>query len=228
MKKQQFTASLLIAVLCVASLGFAQGKSQGKGKGDRSKANTGKQQERGQGKKPASSGKELAEEKRASAQQAGKRADKSLRETGNRDAQVQAVPGKGKNKQQQKNAFAKQIQHEQAKHLERQARLTRILELATAKNDTKTIDRVKTLIDKEKARYTTRTQRLQALSHPESPEDLTQRTGKQSDKKPGQAKDKVRDKVGQSSEGDEDEREHEQDEDHDTTSDHSDKNQTDE
>jgi len=57
--------------------------------------------------------------------------------------------GKGQQHQQQLLALQKQQQHEAAKHLERQARLTRIRELAVKKGDKEMIARVDKLIAKE-------------------------------------------------------------------------------
>jgi hypothetical protein len=50
--------------------------------------------------------------------------------------------GKGKGQEKQAQAFQKQLQHEQAKHMERQARLARIRELAVKKGDAEMIARV--------------------------------------------------------------------------------------
>jgi len=60
-----------------------------------------------------------------------------------------AEKGKGQQHQQQLLALQKQKQHETAKHLERQARLNRILELAKQKGDKEMIARVDKLIAKE-------------------------------------------------------------------------------
>lgn len=72
-----------------------------------------------------------------------------------------AAAGKGKGKPEsvgqgkgrQADALAKQLGHEQQKHLQRQARLERMLELAKQKGDAKTIERVESLMAKEQSRY---------------------------------------------------------------------------
>jgi len=69
--------------------------------------------------------------------------------------------GKGKDKLQQAQAFDKQLRHEQAKHMERQARLTRIRELAVQKGDTETVARVDKLIAKEQQVFGRKQLRLQ-------------------------------------------------------------------
>lgn len=70
--------------------------------------------------------------------------------------------GKGKDQAQQLRALDKQIQHETAKHMEREARLARIRELAVKKNDTKTVEQVDQLIAKEKQRYEAKLLKMQA------------------------------------------------------------------
>jgi len=69
---------------------------------------------------------------------------------------------KGKAQEQQMRAFDKQVQHEAAKHMERQARLTRLRELAVQKGDTKKVAQVDELIAKEKQLYETKLQKMQA------------------------------------------------------------------
>ena len=68
-------------------------------------------------------------------------------------------PGKGKKHEQQLESREKKIEHEQAKHLERKARLEKIRELALKENDTKTVERVDSLINKEQQRYEGKIQR---------------------------------------------------------------------
>jgi len=69
--------------------------------------------------------------------------------------------GKGKGAEKQLQAFEKQLRHEQAKHMERAARLTRIRELAVQKGDAETIARVDKLIQKEQQVYDRKLQHLQ-------------------------------------------------------------------
>ncbi len=80
-----------------------------------------------------------------------------------------AEKGKGKGGQQQLQAFQKQLQHERAKHMERQARLARIRELAVQKGDTEMIARVDRLIAKEQEVYGRKLQQLQAQQRANQP-----------------------------------------------------------
>jgi len=74
---------------------------------------------------------------------------------------VEKDVGKGKGHQQQLKALETQLVHEEAKHRRRVARLHRIRELAIGENDTKTIERVEKLIEKEQQRYVRKQQRMQ-------------------------------------------------------------------
>lgn len=58
------------------------------------------------------------------------------------------VTAKGKEHQQQINALNKQMVHDEGKHLKNIARLKRIRELAAAKGDTETVERVDKLLAK--------------------------------------------------------------------------------
>jgi hypothetical protein len=69
--------------------------------------------------------------------------------------------GKGKGQEQQEKAFQKQLQRTQAKHLERQARLNRIRELALKKGDQETVARVDKLLAKEAEVHGRKQARLQ-------------------------------------------------------------------
>jgi hypothetical protein len=69
--------------------------------------------------------------------------------------------GSGKRHVQQLEAVSKQIVHENAKHRERLAKLNRIRELAEQSGDTKTVERVDNLIEKQKQRYDVKSQRMQ-------------------------------------------------------------------
>jgi hypothetical protein len=76
---------------------------------------------------------------------------------------------KGKDHEQQAQAFQKQQQHELAKHMERQARLNRIREIAVQKGDTEMIARVDKLIVKEQGVYGRKLQRLQGQARAAQP-----------------------------------------------------------
>lgn len=69
--------------------------------------------------------------------------------------------GKGKDHQQQLRAFEQQRQRNEAKHMERQARLARIRELAVQKGDADMIARVDKLIAKEQQVHQRKVNRLQ-------------------------------------------------------------------
>lgn len=228
MKKQTCTIGLVIAVLCVASVGYGQGKGKGQ---DRSKGNRQKAgQYTGQGRKADESGKALAEEKRSSARDAGKRAEKPAKPEHGRADREHDKSGKGKGKSQQQAAVSKQIQHEKAKHLQRKARLQRILELATEKNAPKIIERVRSLMDKEEARYTKTSQRLQARLQKAGLEQTeTQVRGKiQGTADGNKQKGKSKDKPERSSEHDDEDEPHEEDNDEDAGPEHDDSSDDDE
>jgi hypothetical protein len=80
---------------------------------------------------------------------------------GGRAATDASDKGKGKGQEQRGQALQKQVQNDQAKHLERQARLARIRELAVKKGDTEMIARVDKLIAKEQDVYGRKRARLQ-------------------------------------------------------------------
>ena len=67
----------------------------------------------------------------------------------------------GKEHAKQAQAFQKQIRHEDAKHMERHARLVRIRELAAQKGDAEMVARVEKLIEKEQQVYSRKVQRMQ-------------------------------------------------------------------
>jgi len=85
--------------------------------------------------------------------------------------------GKGKGQEKQSEALQKQLQHEQAKHLERQARLNRIRELAVKKGDAEMVARVDKLIAQEKQVYDRK------LGHTQGQPRATQTPGAPSDGK---------------------------------------------
>jgi hypothetical protein len=62
--------------------------------------------------------------------------------------------------QQQLTAIEQQMSHEQAKHMDRLARLKRIRELAQQQGDTETLARVDKLLGQEQQRYDAKTRRM--------------------------------------------------------------------
>ena len=153
MKVSAIWACVLAVLLWTGAQALAQGQGQGKGKGQ-GKAETpsvevakpqsaegnsfGKAAE-----KAGKQGKQAAEDLAAK----GKDAAKDLK--GKAADAVEKGKGKGKEHQGQVQAFEKQMRQTQAKHMERQARLARIRELAVQKNDQEMIARVDKLIAKE-------------------------------------------------------------------------------
>ncbi|MFH1615691.1 MAG: hypothetical protein ABIG61_11495 [Planctomycetota bacterium] len=76
-------------------------------------------------------------------------------------AEKTTAKAKGKKHQQQLDAVKNKIAREQAKHLKRKTRLERIRELALAQEDTKTVERVDKLIEKEQNRYDRKQSQMQ-------------------------------------------------------------------
>jgi len=96
--------------------------------------------------------KEEAQAKAAEAKDKGK---------GQEAAGKPEVKGQGQGKTQQSKAIAKQMAHEEAKHRDRVARLSRIRELAHKTGDADKIALVDKLAAKEQQRYEAMRQRLQ-------------------------------------------------------------------
>jgi hypothetical protein len=168
-----------IISLCVAGVllwAGAVASAQGKGEAARreeraSKADQSRDTPTARADEPSSQDKPAKPEKAQKTGQASKRADRggSARGQKGRGAQGRKAgqpsgaseKGKGKGGQQQVQAFEKQLQHEQAKHMERQARLARIRELAVQKGDAEMIARVDKLIAKEQQVFGRKLQQLQ-------------------------------------------------------------------
>jgi hypothetical protein len=68
--------------------------------------------------------------------------------------------GKGKEHQQQIRAFERQMLHEKAKYLKRQAQFKRIRELAMKKGNTTVLERLRVLEGKEQGRYVRKHERI--------------------------------------------------------------------
>jgi hypothetical protein len=90
------------------------------------------------------------------------------KQTGPQDKKAGKTPeaagksqSKGKGQDQKAQAFQKQLQHEQGKHMERVARLNRIREIAVQKNDAEMIARVDKLMAKEQEVYGRKLQKMQ-------------------------------------------------------------------
>jgi len=170
--KNTIAALCVLGVLCWAAGAWAQG--QGKGRQQRptrtenpaQAGNTAQEakakQAQAEAAEKAAQAKQQAEQKRAG-QQAEAAKNKATK--GADDAQKEAVEkagqAKGKDHQQQMRAFEAQLQRHRAKHMERQARLARIRELAVQKGDAEMIARVDKLISKEQQVHERKGVRLQ-------------------------------------------------------------------
>lgn len=163
MKKALLIFLIIIAVFWTYGVSSAKGKDAGDQESKRSER--------------------LREEGRAKGKAAEKdsnnidksKIDKGASRGGNRGEAADEVVGKGKEKgkakenvtakgkehQQQMKALEKQWTHEEAKHRRRVARLNRIRELAAEEGDTKTLERVDQLLQKEQQRYIRMRERMQ-------------------------------------------------------------------
>jgi hypothetical protein len=172
MRKSVLGMSLLAVVLWAATGVSAQGQGKGQGGGNKERVKehpANKAQENapataetadkntGKGK----TAKQADEQKQGGPQ--GKKGGKATTDAGEQGK------GKGKGQAQQAQALQKQLQHEQAKHMERQARLARIRELAVKKGDTEMIARVDKLIAKEQEVYTRKGGKMQGQPRATSP-----------------------------------------------------------
>ena len=77
--------------------------------------------------------------------------------------EVDEQKAKGKGHQKQLAAVESKLQREQAKHLNRTARLNRLRELAEEKGDPKILERVDKLIAKEQQRYERKIQKTEKI-----------------------------------------------------------------
>lgn len=164
---KSFVACMLAVLLWTGAHALAGSKGQGKGQSKDAptevKDRTAEVQEKtqdlaknaeknmGKARKEA---KDIAEEAKGGKGGKGKDAEKLS------DA-VEKGKGKGKGAEKQLGAFQKQLQREQAKHMERAARLNRIRELAVQKGDAETVARVDKLIQKEQQVYDRKLKHLQ-------------------------------------------------------------------
>jgi len=176
MRTSIISLCVVATLLWAGATASAEGKGQGKGGAARTKERDPKL-DRAQDASaatadtPSSQDKRVKPEKADKAGKAAKQADQGGPARGKKGGGSQgkkAGPssetlekGKGKGGQQQLQVFQKQLQHEQAKHMERQARLARIRELAVQKGNAETIARVDKLIAKEQEVYGRKLQQMQ-------------------------------------------------------------------
>jgi hypothetical protein len=158
----------LAVVLWTGAGALAQGQGKGQGGGDKGR---GKQQEAKaeNAKGNPQAGQEA--QKNVGKGKAGKQGDENAVTPGGpkqggqgkKVGQAAETPekGKGKGHEQQSQALQKQLQREQAKHMERVARLSRIRELAVKKGDNDTVARVDKLIAKEQDVYSRKLQQVE-------------------------------------------------------------------
>jgi hypothetical protein len=159
MRRSVLGMSMLAVVLWAAAGALAQGQEKRQGGKERVRERPARQAQdqnadKGQAAQPAGKGGKAAVQKQGGPQ--GKKGAKAPEATESGKGK-----GKGKGQGQQAQAFLKQLQREQAKHMERQARLARIRELAVKKGDTEMIARVDKLIAKEQEVYARKQQKLQ-------------------------------------------------------------------
>lgn len=164
MKKLTMVLCVLSVVLWVGTSAWAQGRGRGGGKNAEQPtkdAPTDVAKPKGQDR--LAEAEKKADEARKSAEQAKGRAAKDIEGArGAAKKQGDAIEkGKGKDRQQQLQAQQKQMQHELAKHMQRQARLNRLLELAKKEGNPETIARVEKLIAAENTRFERKGQQMQ-------------------------------------------------------------------
>jgi len=187
MKKSIYGLCLLAVVLWTGAGVLAQGQGKGQGGGDKERV---KERSPQAGKAAeAAPAAEATVEKNAGKGKAAKPADESATKQGKKGPGAAEVSGKGKGKgqEQQAKAFQKQQQHEQAKHLERVAKLNRLKELAVKKGDTEMVARVDKLIAKENEVYTRKQGKIlgqpRAVPSVTGPNDVGARKGKAPEQK---------------------------------------------
>lgn len=123
---------------------------------------------------------ERASEAKEKTEVEGKLAEKKAGREKAKAKSVEQSKGRGRGHKQQATAAAKQLVHEKAKHRRRVARLKRIRELAEQQGNTKMVQRVDKLMQKEKTRYRRKMKRM---------EQRTERVGQITEKVKGQKAD---------------------------------------
>ena len=198
MKKVLLSLAIVLVLLWSYETVFAQGK--GKGTGGRAKQTEKVQREPKRRQVDANEPSEQGKEKRVRGQ-APDRVRKFVQRKTRRKERQKIPVIKGKEHQQQLKALETQMVHEEAKHRRRIARLKRIRELAAEENDTKTVERVAKLLQKELLRHNHKRQRIQEgkekvlqLVEKSLSEDAEEVIKKGADKRKPKAKEQKRDK----------------------------------
>lgn len=169
MKKIAIILTVTLVYLLSAQNIFAQGK--GKDAADKGQAvKEDKQKDRAQDEERMKKAQQSRDEllkigamKRADANEIAKgkpsgQAQKEIKQ--GKDKSEQPEQALGRAHQMQLRAIEDQLNHEQAKYMERQARLDRIMQLAKEKNNPQLVQKAEELQQKEKERYEKMTQRL--------------------------------------------------------------------
>jgi hypothetical protein len=177
MKLSTVVTCMLAVVLWVGAGALAQGQGKGQRGGDKGRD---KQKEvkaesaKGNAQAGATARKDVGKGK------TGQPADESAVAPGGPQgkkggkAVTDAVEkGKGKGPGQQAQALQRQVRQEQAKHMERLARLNRIRELAQKKGDKDMIARVDKLLLKEQEVYNRKLQQVQSQRRAMTPQPET-------------------------------------------------------
>ncbi len=174
MKLSTVITCMLAVVLWVGAGALAQGQGKGQGGGDK-----GRDRQKEVKAENAKSNPQAAETTQKNVGKGkAKQADESAVAPGGPKGKKPAVTdvaekGKGKGQAQQAQALQKQVQQEQAKHMERLARLNRIRELAEKKGDKDTVARVDKLIAKEQEVYNRKLQQVQGQKRATAPQTVT-------------------------------------------------------
>ncbi len=161
MKRSILGMCMVAVVLWVSAGVLAQGQGKGQGGGDKER---GPQASKAPENAPAAA---ATAEKNAGKGKAARQGDESGTKQGGGQGKKGQTPtdtsdkGKGKGQEKQAQSLQKQQQHEQAKHMERVAKLNRLKELAVKKGDTEMAARVDKLIAKENEVYTRKQGKVQ-------------------------------------------------------------------
>jgi hypothetical protein len=162
MKKGLLTFLMIIAVFWTYGVSSAKGKDAG---GQESKRSERIQEEgKAKGKTAEKDSNNIDKSKTGEGAGRGRNKGEAVEgavEKGKEKGKAKEnVTAKGREHQQQMKALEKQMMHEEAKHRRRVARLNRIRELAAEEGDTKTLERVDQLLQKEQQHYTRMRERM--------------------------------------------------------------------
>ena len=152
-----FIACAVAVLLWVGADASAQAGGQGQDKNQAQVKQNASKRENAQKKAG-----QTVKKRREGAPASRSRQDDPANKDANRPTEiVEKSKSLGKEHARQAQAFQKQIQHEDAKHMERHARLVRIRELAAQKGDAEMVARVEKLMEKEQQVYSRKVQRMQ-------------------------------------------------------------------